>query len=71
VHRVKDARATFLADITKTRQNINKALDEAEQWLVARFDDAEQMIITQATEFTKNLPYIAELDMIQQKEIMN
>jgi hypothetical protein len=41
IQRIKDARVKSLVDIGRTRQYITKAFDDTQQWLIARFDEAE------------------------------
>jgi hypothetical protein len=62
---VKDARISFLDDIIRTRQHITKVLDETQQWLTSRFDEAEQTISAQATSIMHAVPKVMEVDMSQ------
>jgi hypothetical protein len=68
---VKDLRAKFFADISYTRQQIKKALDEAEQWFTTRFDEAEQTIGAQAATLMKIVSETTEVDMTQKMEVVN
>jgi hypothetical protein len=71
VQQVKDARAKCLADITRTRQHITKALDDTQQWLITRFDEAEHNIAAHATSLVKTVPTVMEVDMTQQIDTAN